>query len=397
MSILTRRIFCKQLLALLGTTALSSGWQAAAAADENRVRLGYLPITDATPLLVAHAKGFFTDEGLAADEPVKLRNWSVLAESFLVGKLNLTHMLLPMPIWMRYHRQVPIKVLAWAHTNGSAVTVRGDAGINGFADLAGRQIAVPYWYSMHNVILQQGLHKVGLQAVIQPQSAPLGRDQVNLFILPPPEMPAALAARKIDGFIVAEPYNALSEIKIGARIMRFTGDMWQNHPCCVIVMNQHLIDRKPVFTQKVINALVRAQLWVTEHPLETAKLLGLEGRGYIPLETEVLQRVFSGYSLSAYGPGNSPRAIRHTDWPVRRIGFQPFPYPSATRFIVERMRQTVMEGDSSFLALLDPDEVAKDLVDDRFVKKAIAAAGGVDRFGLIDPAHPWQREEVIDI
>lgn len=397
MSILTRRSFCKQLLGLLGTTALNGGWQASRADGEERVRLGYLPITDASPLLVAHANGYFTDEGLASNEPVKLRSWSNLAESFLVEKLNLTHMLLPMPIWMRYNRQVPIKVLAWAHTNGSAVTVRGDTGINGFADLAGRQIAVPYWYSMHNVILQQGLHKVGLQAVIQSQSAPLRRDQVNLFILPPPEMPAALAARKIDGFIVAEPYNALSEIKIGARIMRFTGDMWQNHPCCVIVMNQHLIERRPVFTQKVINALVRAQLWITEHPLETAKLLGRQGKGYIPVETEVLTRVFSGYNLSSYGPGNNPQAIRHGDWPVKRIGFQPYPYPSATRFIVERMGQTVMEGDSTFLAKLKPDDVAKDLVDDRFVKKAIAVVGGVEKFGLIDLAHPWQREEVIEI
>ena len=83
---------------------------------------------------------------------------------------------------------------------------------------------------MHNVILQLGLRKYGLTPVIKSQSEKININEVNLFVMPPPEMPLALAGKKIDGYIVAEPFNALGEEKIGAKIMRFTGDIWMNHP-----------------------------------------------------------------------------------------------------------------------------------------------------------------------
>ncbi|MCP4688795.1 MAG: ABC transporter substrate-binding protein, partial [Desulfobacterales bacterium] len=220
------------------------------------LRIGYLPITDAAPLLIAHAKGYFQQEGLKMGKPVRVRSWSTLAESFLSGKFNVTHLLLPIPLWMRFKNKAPVKILAWNHTNGSAVTVRGDSRVEGFKDLGGRQIAVPHWYSIHNIILQMGLRKFGLKPVIQPQSAPLKSNEVNLFMLSPSEMPAALFGKKIDGYIVAEPFNAIGEMKIRAKIMRFTGDIWKNHPCCVVVMHENTIRSRPAFTQKVVNAIV---------------------------------------------------------------------------------------------------------------------------------------------
>lgn len=362
-----------------------------------RLSLGYLPITDATPLLIAHANGYFRDEGLEAEPPIRVRNWSTLAESFLSGKFDVTHLLLPIPIWMRFKNRTPIKILAWNHTNGSAITVRADAGINGFEDLGGKQIAVPHWYSMHNIIVQMGLRKVELTPVIQPQNQPLAKDRVNLFILAPPEMPASLAGGKIDGYIVAEPFNALGEIKTRARIMRFTGDIWQNHPCCMVVMMEAFLQEDPVFVQKVVNAIVRAQLWVRHNPAVSARILAKEGGGYLPVDEQTLLRVFTNYDLATYGAPAQPTAIRHPAWRSSRIGFQPYPYPSATRFIARAMQKTVMEGDHGFLQGLDPDLVSRELVDDSFVKKAIAAVGGPGLFAEIDPEHPWDRQERIDL
>ncbi|MCD4675584.1 MAG: ABC transporter substrate-binding protein, partial [Desulfobacula sp.] len=227
-----------------------------ALAKKETIRLGYLPITDATPLLVAHGLGYFSEEGLAVDRPVMVRSWKILTESFLAGKFNLTHMLFPIPIWMRFKNKIPVKVLAWDHTNGSAVTVKGDSDIYSFKDLGGKQIAVPSWYSMQNMIMQMGIRSQGLKPVIKPQSAKLAKDEVNLFILPPPDMPTALLGNKIDGYIVADPFNALAQVKFNARIMRFTGDIWKNHPCCVIVANENFINKNNALIQKAMNAIV---------------------------------------------------------------------------------------------------------------------------------------------
>ncbi len=359
-------------------------------ADSNGapLKLGYLPITDATPLLIAHALGYFAQEGVEVDKPVMVRSWKVLVESFLTGKFDLTHMLFPIPVWMRFRQNIGIKVLAWNHTNGSAVTVNGNSDIRGFADFGGRRIAVPSWYSMHNLILQMGIRNSGLKPVINPHSATVGPDEVNLFLLSPPEMPTALLGKKIDGFIVAEPFNALCKARFKARIMRFTGDMWKNHPCCVVVCSERLTERRSDAVQRAVNAIVRAQMWCGRNMAETAYLLSREGKGYLPVRQHILKRVF----------GDLPeKELKHPGWDVSRIGFQPYPYPSATRFIVEQMQKTVVEGNKAFLDGLDAAAAADELVNDAFVMKAGEKTGLFDQPGFREKDGAFTREEVVDV
>lgn len=387
----TRRRFLKTAAKAVGAAACSPlilPGTAPLFAKGQRLKLGYLPITDATPLLVAHSLGYFSQEGLDVERPVMVRSWKILTESFLAGKFNFTHMLFPIPVWMRFKQQMPIKVLAWDHTNGSGVTVRGDSGIHQFKDLGGKQVAVPSWYSMHNLIMQLGLRSQGLTPVIKPQSTQLRPDEVNLFILPPPDMPTALLGKKIDAFIVADPFNALAQEKFNARIMRYSGDIWKNHPCCVIVSNETLVNQHPTMVQKAVNAVVRAQAWCIKNPKETAHLLSREGEGYLPMPEKVLNRVFEK-------PKDSE--LIHPQWNVSRIGFQPFPFPSATQFIVEQMKKTRVEGNIDFLADLDAGAATQSLVDDSFVRKAMNDMGGIHQFCDCDIEKPFSREEIVEI
>jgi len=381
---ITRRTFLQTAAAACST--LIAGTRVSA--KKPPLRLGYLPITDATPLLVAHGLGYFSQEGLDVERPVMVRSWNILTESFLANKFDITHMLFPIPVWMRFKQNLPVRVLAWDHTNGSAVTVRGDSAIRDFADLGGKQVAVPSWYSMHNLVLQLGLKAQGLTPKIQPQSAPLAPHEVNLFILSPPDMPTALLGKKVDAFIVADPFNALAEHRFNARIMRYTGDIWKNHPCCVIVAAQPFIDQHPVAVQKAMNAIVRAQAWCRKNPKETAHLLSRDGEGYLPVSQKVLRRVFDP---------PDPAHLVHPDWNVPRIDFQPFPFPSATRFIIDQMKTTRVEGDTSFLTALDTGRAINELVDDRFVLQAMDEMGGMAPFCDCQMALPYTREETVEI
>lgn len=352
------------------STILGGFPSAAKAATDDVVRIGYLPITDATALLVAHAKGFFKEEGLEAERPTLIRGWSPLVESFAAGKFNLVHLLKPIPVWMRYNNKFPVKIMAWAHTNGSGLVVGQHRQATSFADLGGAQIAVPFWYSMHNIVLQMALRDAGLVPVIKGEGEAIGAKEVNLQVLPPPEMPPALAARKIDAYIVAEPFNALGEIKAGARMLRFTGDIWRNHPCCVVCMNEELTTAKPEWTQKVINAVVKAAIYASHNKAEVANLLSKDGEGYLPVPSAVVERAMTKYDLETYGKTG---AIKNADWGNGRIDFNPWPYPSATELIVDAMSKTLVGGDTAFLKGLDPKTVSKDLVDYAFVKKALEA------------------------
>lgn len=354
-----------------------------------KLRIGYLPITDAAPLLIAHANGYYEAEGIPAEKPTLLRSWAQVIEAFISGQVDVVHLLSPMTIWARFSSKIPAKVVAWNHVDGSGLTVA--PGVNGVADLGGRTVAVPFWYSIHNVVLQDLLRANGLAPAARRGGAP-APNEVNLVVMAPSDMPPALASRQIAGYIVAEPFNAVAETLGIGKVLRFTGDVWRNHACCVVLMHERDLEQRGDWSQKVVNAIVRAQAWTRAHRAEAAQLLSKDGANrYTPHAPAVLAKVL------APPPGDraaylAAGAIRHADWNEPRIDFQPYPFPSYTEELVRRLKSTVIEGDRAFLDDLDPAAAARDLVDDRFVRSAIAAQGGPSAFAL--PASYDRIEEI---
>ena len=131
----------------------------------------------------------------------------------------------------------------------------------------------------------------------------------------------------------------------------------------------------------MVGAIVRAQLWIRDNRAATAQLLSKEGvNRYTPHALPVLSKVRAP-AASDRESYLSSKAIRHADWQDQRIDFQPYPYPSYTEELVARLQNTVIEADRSFLATFDGKTAAAQLVDDRFVRRAIEAAGGMTKFG----------------
>lgn len=372
-----------------GAAPLLRAGSARAQADDAPVRIGYLPITDATPLLIAHANGYFEAEGIKADKPVLLRSWAQIIEAFMAGQVNLIHLLSPMTVWARFGSKAPVKVVAWNHVGGSGLTVLPE--ISSVADLGGKTVAVPFWYSIHNVVLQTLLTANGLTAVARKTGAPAA-NEVNLVVMAPSDMPPALAAKQVAGFIVAEPFNAVAETMGIGKVLRFTGDIWRDHACCVAVMREDDLTQRPDWSQKVVNAMVKAQAWTRAHRAEAAAILSKDGPNrYTPHATPVLTKVLAPEPTDreAYLARGT---IRHAGWQDRRIDFQPFPYPSYTEELVRRLKTTMIPANREFLDALDPAAAAAELVDDRFVRAAIAHNGGMETFG----GGTFSRGELID-
>jgi len=374
---LSRRDFLRLSALLTGSVALPKLSRAANPNDP--VRIGYLPITDASPLLIAHSKKLFEAQGLEVEAPKMFRSWAQIVEAFMAGQVNVVHLLSPMTVWARYGSNFPAKVVAWNHMSGSALTVAPT--IQNVKDLGGKKVAVPFWYSIHNVVLQHLLRENGLSVVTKPADS-LKSNEVALSIMAPADMGPALANGAIAGFIVAEPFNAAAETNGIGRVLRFTGDVWREHACCVVTMHEHDLKDRPEWSQKVVNGIVNAQLWLRDNRKEGAQLLSKDAPGkYTPFPAAVLERVLvpNAERNQQYVKDG---AIRHPEWKDERIEYQPYPFPSYTEQLVKLLKNTQVEGDNKFLAGLDPAFVAKDLVDDRFVRKSIAALGGLKAFGL---------------
>ena len=123
-ALLSRRSVLESMAAG-GLAAMMAGMPKGAFAKpgDDVVKIGYLPITDATALLVAHAMGYFEEEGLKVEKPTLIRGWSPLVEGFAARKFNLVHFLKPIPVWMRYNNNFPVKIMAWAHNNWQPISV----------------------------------------------------------------------------------------------------------------------------------------------------------------------------------------------------------------------------------------------------------------------------------
>ena len=376
------------LLTAAGALPFLNARAARAQDPDEPVRIGYLPITDATPLLVAHGKGFFEAEGLAVEKPVLFRGWSQIVEAFLAGQVNVVHLLSPITVWARYNSQTPAKVVAWNHTSGSGLSVAND--IDSVAGLGGKTVAIPYWYSIHNVVLQKLLREGGLR-IAAAGSTPAA-DEVSLVLMAPSDMVPALAAGQIAGYIVAEPFNAAAEVNHVGKVLRFTGDVWKDHACCVVFMHEQDLAERPEWSQKVVNAMVKAQLWTRDNRAETAQLLSSANeQKYTPHSPQILARVLTP-DEAAREQYIASGAIRHPEWLSQRIDFQPYPFASYTEELVRLLKDTQVMGERDFLDALDPAFAAGDLVDDSFVRRALAEVGGLPAFGLPDA---WTRQEVL--
>ncbi|TCM61161.1 NitT/TauT family transport system substrate-binding protein [Acinetobacter calcoaceticus] len=391
----SRRDFLKLMSLVTGSSMLATQSLSAASQAEStlnkRVRIGYLPITDATPLLVAYQKQYFQQQGLQVDPPKMFRSWAQLVEAFLSGSINVIHVLSPMAVWARFSSQFPAKIVAWNHVGGSALTVARH--IQSLKQLGGTQVAIPFWYSIHNVVLQEMLRHAGLNVVTRPQGT-LAADEVGIIVLPPSDMPPALLSRQISGYLVAEPFNAIAEhLKIG-KILRFTGDVWKKHACCVVFMHEKDLQQQAEWSQKVVHSIVQAQLWCRNHRAETAQLMSREHKPRLMPHIHAVVAQVINPSQQQWQGYIANGVVKHAAWQDHRIDFQPYPFESYTVELIKRMRHTQVEGKTGFLNQLDPTQAAKALVDERFVKQAILKLGGMQAFGLADS---FQRQEVIQL
>lgn len=367
---------------VVGGLAAKGVWDAtapAAASDgrDSAVRIGYLPITDASALLIAHEKGFLAEQGISSADPVMFRSWEALAQALAIGEIDVAHVLMPLAVQLRLDKKIPLKVIGWGHVNGSALTVGNQIG--SIPDLAGSTVAIPYWWSIHNVLLQRLLIANGLTPVIRKEPS-VSEGSVQLAVMAPADMVPALAGGQVSGFVVADPFSAVAEAKGVGKVARFLGDVWKEHACCAVVLREELIDSAPETAQGVATAVVKAQGWIEQNRAGMGSLLA-DGK-YLPQPAPAVQRVFSR-EAAEYAD-----VTQHAGWHGERIGFSALPLASYTSALVQAMQDTLIDGDSSFVKGASGDEVHQQLVDDRYVRQAL---GG----GAI-PADKLTRQELIE-
>lgn len=270
------------------------------------VKLGFIPLIDCAPFVIAQEKGFFLEQGVEV-QLSKEASWASIRDKVAFNLLDGAHMLASMPLAASLGLGTVRSAMQTSFTvshNGNGITVgndlfkrmqtcatNSDELRNGKAlkcvvaqdDKRTLRFAIVYPYSSHNYLLRDWLDLAG----INPDK------DVQIIVVPPTQMMTYLQQGEIDGYCVGEPWNSLA-VEQGIGHMLVTGyDVWGDTPEKVFGVNQKWAEQNPAVHQQVIRALDQACRWVQNRDNRNELLSILSDPEYLNCTVDQLRYGFS--------------------------------------------------------------------------------------------------------
>ncbi|MCG8446415.1 MAG: ABC transporter substrate-binding protein [Hyphomicrobiales bacterium] len=315
------------------------------APEKTDLNIGFVPITCATPIIMAQPLGFYEKHGLSADV-IKTAGWAVARDKSLNGEYDASHMLTPMPLAMTLgagSTAEPYIMPAVENINGQAIVLHNDhLEKRDPKQWKGFKFGVPFEYSMHNFLLRYYVAEHGLDP-----------DQdIQIRVVPPPEMVANLRAGNLDGYLSPDPFNQRAVWEKIGFIHILTKDIWEGHPCCAFASSRAFAVELPNTYGALLKAIVDATQYAAqaENRVEIAE--AISPTNYLNQPVPVVQQVLTG--RFADGLGNVQNV-------PDRIDFDPFPWHSMGVWILTQMKRWgYIEGDIDYKAVAEEVYLAAD-------------------------------------
>jgi nitrate/nitrite transport system substrate-binding protein len=314
------------------TSSTSSTWSSPRL-EKTHLRLGFVALSDAAPLIAAKLLEFGHAHGLTL-ELCRQPSWAAVRDKLLSGDLDAAHALYGLVYGVQLGLGAPrtdMAVLMVLNRNGQAVTLS-----NRLADALAEHGTLPKALASlgRKPVFAQtfptGTHAMWLYYWLASQGVDPLRD-IESVVIPPPQMVAALAEDKLDGLCVGEPWNALAEARGVGRTVAYTSEVWPDHPEKVLACRRDFVDTHPNATRALVQTMLEACRWLdgAGHRADIARWLAQPD--YIGIdETLIAARLGSGEDASTAGnAANNAAAIAPRKLPVRFFddGTVNYPHP----------------------------------------------------------------------
>ena len=338
------------------------------ALEKKELKIGFVPITCATPILMADPMGFYARQGLKVTV-VKTAGWALVRDKVLNREYDASHMLSPMPLAISMglgSRADATYVAAIENINGQAITLNvKHAQKRDPKSWRGMKFAVPFDYSMHNLLLRYYLAEHGLDP---------DRD-VEIRVIPPPEMVANLRAGNIDGYLGPEPFNQRAVYEEVGFIHLLSKDLWDGHPCCALGVPDSFIRENPNTFAALFRAIAQATVHAHDPGNRAEIAKAIASANYLNQPLPVVEQVLTGRFADGLGKVQNVPG---------RADFDPFPWHSMAVWILTQLKRWgYVKGD------LDYRKVAEQ------VFLATDARKRMKEMGLSAPPLTYKRHEVM--
>jgi chemotaxis signal transduction protein/ABC-type nitrate/sulfonate/bicarbonate transport system substrate-binding protein/AmiR/NasT family two-component response regulator len=208
-------------------------------------------------------------------------SWNPVQQALEKGEVDAAFILAPIAMDL-FSYQVPIKLVLFAHKNGSiAVRDKKEGTSLSIQDsFRGKTFYIPHILSIHHMLMSMFLREIGLNPGLA------GHEGVDVFfeVVPPVRMPEFLANNpEACGFTVAEPMGTKSIAAGTGKLLYLSGEMWEYHPCCVVVFREEFINSFPDAVQEFTNLLVQSGQFIYKFPEKAAEI----GVGFLDPEKKL--------------------------------------------------------------------------------------------------------------
>lgn len=336
------------------TDTLATGFHTAGsdAPERATVRVGFMPLTDCAPVVMAAVLGFDEQYGIKIALS-RATSWSSIRDRLCRGELDAAHALyglvtgVQLGVGALRHELAVLMGLNW---NGQSITLsralaeRGAVDGPALARLRGTSRR-PWTFGQtfptgnHAMLLYYWLAAAGIDPL---------RDVASVTV-PPPQMAANLAAGHMDGFCAGEPWSERA-VREGYGVTAATSQqVWRDHPGKVLATTADFAGAHPHTCRALIAAVLEAARWIEASDANRhAASEVLASPAYVGLGRELIEpRLFGHYEDGLGHTWQDRHGLRFHEG-----GAVNFPYLSdAMWFMTQHRRWGLLDADPDYLAV----------------------------------------------
>lgn len=343
-----------------GSASTQVNAQAASQLETNTISLGFIPILEAAPLVIAVEKGFFAKHGLNVNLS-KQASWSAARDNVVLGSsgggIDGGQWQLPMPQMISEGaitngKKVPMYVLAMLMSQGNGIAAANDVKdgnlsvdlkksspgfFQKFSQKEGRKFRASYTFPKANqdMWIRYWLAAGGVNP----------NKDVELLTVPAAETLKSMKNGTMEAFSTGDPWpSRIAKDNVGY-LAATTAQIWRVHPEEYLAVRADWVDKNPKATVALLKGLIEAQMWLDNPANKTEAAKILSSRKWYNVPQEVLEASLKGqYKLGANGTPQTDPKMGPLYWSSDR-GVISYPYKSLTLwFLIESLRWNFYPG-----------------------------------------------------
>ncbi|MBD2197637.1 MULTISPECIES: CmpA/NrtA family ABC transporter substrate-binding protein [Calothrix] len=320
--------------------------------ETTTVKLGYIPIVEAAPLIIAKEKGLFAKHGMNV-ELAKQASWGAARDNLEIGSagggIDGGQWQMPMPhlitegLITKGNQKIPMYVLCQLITHGNGIAIANKHQGKGISlQLASAKSIFTQLKSSTPFTAAFTFPHVNQDLWIRYWLAAGGIDpdaDVKLLTVPAAQTVANMKTGTMDAFSTGDPWPfRIVKDKIGY-MAALTAEIWKNHPEEYLAIRADWVDKHPKATKAILKGIMEAQQWLDnfDNRKEAAQILA--ARNYFNLPSpEILADPYQGKYDMGDGRKIDDKTMAAYYWKDEK-GSVSYPYKSHDLwFITENVR-----------------------------------------------------------